>query len=440
MEQADINDVNPGIHPPEGNVAPESQREDPAALLPGTDTGSELTCTGCRGCGHLGSCAPGCCHSTPRNNLSSTNWLHDIPTKITDTDLVEVSFKNTRKGYYRNVAAIPLEIGDFVAVEGNPGHDIGKVTMVGPLVAKQIKKSGIKDTTPENQRRIFRKVRQADMEKYEEVRVLEHDTMIKARKIAEDLGLNMKIGDVEYQGDGNKAIFYYIADERVDFRQLIRVLADKFKIRVEMRQIGARQEAGRIGGIGPCGRPLCCATWMTNFVSVTTAAARFQDLSINLQKLAGQCGKLKCCLNFEVDAYLESLKNLPDKNVRLETEDGTWYTFKVDVFKREFTFSSDKQIAANLITIDAERVKEILEMNNNGEKPRSLMRDKEAEEVKKKTYNDILEEGNLNRFDSKKKKKKKKSKQAQPQQAFKSKGQGNQTKQNNPTDKHEDQK
>ena len=389
--------------------APESRREDPAQLLPGSDGVCENSCTRCRGCGRRDGCAPGCCHMAPRHNLTSTNWLEGVPQEVKDTDIVEVSFKNTRKGYYRNIAAIPLAIGDCVAVEANPGHDIGIVTMIGPLVPKQMQRSSVKEMDIESMRRVFRKVRPADLEKFEEVRALEHDTMIKARKIAEDLGLNMKIGDVEYQGDGNKAIFYYIADERVDFRQLIRVLADRFKIRVEMRQIGARQEAGRIGGIGPCGRPLCCATWMTNFASVTTAAARYQDLSINLQKLAGQCGKLKCCLNFEVDAYMETLKELPEKNTRLETQDGLWHTFKVDVFKKEFTFSSDKHIGANLITIDAERVKEIIELNNRGEKPRSLLRDAEADAAKKKVYNDILEEGNLNRFDSRKKKKKKKN-------------------------------
>lgn len=415
---------------------PESRREDPAELLPGSAGVCESSCTRCRGCAHSDNCGPGCCHSAPRNNLSSFNWLEGVPADIKDTDVVEVSFKNTRKAFFRNDKALALQIGDLVAVEAQPGHDIGKVTMMGPLVVKQMVRSGMRDLNPDNLRKVFRKARPVDLEKFEEVRALEHDTMIKARKIAEDLALNMKIGDVEYQGDGNKAIFYYIADERVDFRQLIRVLADRFKVRVEMRQIGARQEAGRIGGIGPCGRPLCCATWMNNFVSVTTAAARFQDLSLNMQKLAGQCGKLKCCLNFEVDTYLESIKQLPDKNTRLETEEGTWYTFKLDVFKKEFTFSSDKQIGANLVTIDAQRVWDIIEMNKRGEKPRSLMRDSEAEAAKKKTYNDILEEGNLNRFDSKKKKKKKKKNPAPQANAPQGNTQNNKRRHNGSNNAH----
>jgi hypothetical protein len=232
--------------------------------------------------------------------------------------------------------------------------------------------------------------------------------MIRARKIAEDLKLNMKIGDVEYQGDGNKAIFYYIADERVDFRQLIKVLADAFKVRIEMKQIGARQEAGRIGGIGPCGRPLCCASWMTNFVSVATSAARFQDISLNPQKLAGQCAKLKCCLNFEVDAYVEMSKKLPPKSVRLETADATYYHFKTDIFKREITYSTDKQLAANLVTLDPERVFEIIEMNKNGEKPLSLQRDGNEQSNAKDGFKDLLDQDELTRFDGKRRKKKKK--------------------------------
>lgn len=242
----------------------------------------------------------------PRGKLNCYNWLGDIPGGLADFDIVEVQFKNTRKGYYRNTFNIPIEKGDLVAVEAMPGHDIGTVTLTGQLVALQMKRSGIK---PDAEiRRLFRKAKPADIEKFEEAKAREIDTMIRARKIAEDLHLKMKIGDVEYQGDGNKAIFYYIADERVDFRQLIKVLADAFKVRIEMKQIGARQEAGRIGGIGPCGRPLCCSSWMTSFVSVATSAARFQDISLNPQKLAGQCAKLKCCLNFEVDSYLEAVK------------------------------------------------------------------------------------------------------------------------------------
>ena len=350
-------------------------------------------------------CCP-CCNrhvKAPRGQLQSYNYLADVPGGYADSEYVEVLFKNTRKGFYKNPTGIALEIGDWVAVEATPGHDIGRVTMVGALVKLQMRKAGIKNEA--DLKRIFRKARPADMEKFEEAKARENSTMIRSRKIAESLQLNMKIGDVEYQGDGNKAIFYYIADERVDFRQLIKVLAETFKVRIEMKQIGARQEAGRIGGIGPCGRPLCCATWMTNFVSVATSAARYQDISLNPQKLAGQCAKLKCCLNFEVDTYVESVKRMPGKDVRLETADSTYYYFKVDIFKREITYSTDKSIAANLVTIDAERAFEIMRMNKAGEKPLSLKRDGE-EEPKTQKYNDILDQDNLNRFDNKKRKKK----------------------------------
>lgn len=349
-----------------------------------------------------------CCrrHVTPpRGQLHSFNYLADVPGGYADSEYVEVLFKNTRKGFYKNPTGIALNIGDWVAVEATPGHDIGRVTMVGALVRLQMRKAGIKNEA--DLKRIFRKARPADMEKFEEAKARENSTMIRSRKIAESLQLNMKIGDVEYQGDGNKAIFYYIADERVDFRQLIKVLAETFKVRIEMKQIGARQEAGRIGGIGPCGRPLCCATWMTNFVSVATSAARYQDISLNPQKLAGQCAKLKCCLNYEVDTYVESVKRMPGKDVRLETADATYFYFKVDVFKREITYSTDKHIAANLVTIDADRAFEIIRMNRAGEKPLSLKREGE-EEPKGQKYNDILDQDNLNRFDNKKRKKKSK--------------------------------
>lgn len=339
----------------------------------------------------------------PRGKLHCYNYLDDIPGGMASDDMVEVQFKNTRKGYYKNSTDIDLAIGDMVAVEAMPGHDIGQVTLTGSLVRLQMRKANIK---PDAEiRRVFRKARPADLEKYEESKAREHDTMIRARKIAEDLHLNMKIGDVEYQGDGNKAIFYYIADERVDFRQLIKILAETFKVRIEMKQIGARQEAGRIGGIGPCGRPLCCASWMTSFVSVATSAARYQDISLNPQKLAGQCAKLKCCLNFEVDTYVEAVKRLPDRNIRLETADSTYYHFKTDVFKREITYSTDKNIPANLVTISADRAFDIINMNKNGEKPLQLQPDGTPDKNEKK-YNDILEADNLNRFDNKKKKKK----------------------------------
>lgn len=354
----------------------------------------------------------------PRGKLHCFDWLDDVPAvpggAEGEFDIVEVQFKNTRKGYYRNSLGLPLEIGEMVAVEATPGHDIGCVTLTGRLVLMQMRRSGVK---PEAEiKRVFRKAKPADLEKYEEARARENDTMIRSRKIAESLNLNMKIGDVEYQGDGNKAIFYYIADERVDFRQLIKVLAETFKVRIEMKQIGARQEAGRIGGIGSCGRPLCCASWMTNFVSVGTSAARYQDISLNPQKLAGQCAKLKCCLNFEVDTYVESSKFLPEKNVRLETADNTYYHFKTDIFKKEITYSTDKQMAANLVTIDAERAFEVIEMNRRGEKPLKLERDGQEKLKEKPKPIDLASQDDLTRFDKAKKKKKKKKPQADRQQ------------------------
>ncbi len=349
----------------------------------------------------------------PRGKLHCFNWLDDIPGASDGWDIVEVQFKNTRKGYYRNSTNIPLEPGDMVAVEATPGHDIGAVTLTGRLVALQMRRAGIKNEA--EVRRVFRKAKPADLEKYEEARARENDTMIRARKIAESLNLNMKIGDVEYQGDGNKAIFYYIADERVDFRQLIKVLAETFKVRIEMKQIGARQEAGRIGGIGSCGRPLCCASWMTNFVSVGTSAARYQDISLNPQKLAGQCAKLKCCLNFEVDTYVESARHLPEKSARLETADNTYFHFKTDIFKKEITYSTDKSMAANLVTIDAARAFEVIEMNRRGEKPLTLMREGEEKEKGKPKPIDLASQDDLTRFDKSKKKKKKKKKPADSQ-------------------------
>lgn len=347
-------------------------------------------------------------HRCPRGKLHCCNWLEDIPGGVTDFDIVEVQFKNTRKGFYRNSTNLDLAPGDLVAVEATPGHDIGTVTLTGKLVALQMRRANVK---PDAEiRRVFRKAKPADIDKYEEAKARENDTMIRARKIAESLHLNMKIGDVEYQGDGNKAIFYYIADERVDFRQLIKVLAETFKVRIEMKQIGARQEAGRIGGIGSCGRPLCCASWMTNFVSVGTSAARYQDISLNPQKLAGQCAKLKCCLNFEVDTYVESAKQMPPRETRLETLDNTYYHFKTDIFKKEITYSTDKQLAANLVTINAARAFEVIEMNRRGEKPESLLPDGEQKQGGKPRPIDLASQDDLTRFDKTKKKKRKKNK------------------------------
>ena len=351
-----------------------------------------------------------CAIGRQNKQLNTYDWLADVPGNAESTDLVEVQFKNTRKGYYHNVNNLDLKKGDIVAVEANPGHDIGVVTLTGRLVKLQIKKANLKSA--DDIKRVYRLAKQVDMDKYEEAKSREHGTMIQSRQIAKDLGLQMKIGDVEYQGDGNKAIFYYIADERVDFRQLIKVLAETFHVRIEMKQIGARQEAGRIGGTGPCGRELCCATWMKNFVSVGTTAARFQDISLNPQKLAGMCAKLKCCLNYEVDDYVEAGKKMPSREVMLQTLDSDYYLFKTDILAGLCTYSSDKNIAANLETISAERARQIIEMNKRGEKPENLCEDGKAQPERPI---DLLADTDVSRFDKSKKKKKKPAQNRQRQ-------------------------
>ena len=358
---------------------------------------------------NTGSCCMGKkgCSKIQNNKLNTYDWLCDVPDAANATDYVEVQFKNTRKGYYLNSSKIPLEKGDLVAVEASPGHDIGTVTLTGKLVLLQMKKSNVRTGEGNEPKKVYRKAKPTDIEKYEEAKAKEHATMIRSRQIAADLGLNMKIGDVEYQGDGNKAIFYYIADERVDFRQLIKVLAEAFRVRIEMKQIGARQEAGRIGGIGPCGRELCCSSWMTSFVSVATGAARYQDISMNPQKLAGQCAKLKCCINYEVDAYVEAQKRLPSREVVLETKDNTYYHFKTDIFKREITYSTDKSFAANLVTISANRAFDVINMNKKGMKPITLEADTKPQPPKRDAQ-DILGQDSVTRFDASLKKKKKK--------------------------------
>ncbi len=358
---------------------------------------------------NTGSCCMGKkgCSKIQNNKLNTYDWLCDVPDAANATDYVEVQFKNTRKGYYLNSSKIPLEKGDMVAVEASPGHDIGTVTLTGKLVLLQMKKNNIRTGEGNEPKKVYRKAKPTDIEKYEEAKGKEHATMIRSRQIAADLGLNMKIGDVEYQGDGNKAIFYYIADERVDFRQLIKVLAEAFRVRIEMKQIGARQEAGRIGGIGPCGRELCCSSWMTNFVSVATGAARYQDISMNPQKLAGQCAKLKCCINYEVDAYVEAQKRLPSREMVLETKDNTYYHFKTDIFKREITYSTDKSFAANLVTISADRAFDVINMNKKGTKPATLEADTKPQPPKRDAQ-DILGQDSVTRCDSSLKKKKKK--------------------------------
>ncbi|UKK47720.1 hypothetical protein L6475_10910 [Prevotella sp. E9-3] len=347
-----------------------------------------------------------CCAAIGRQDrqLNTYDWLADVPGNAESTDLVEVQFKHTRKGYYHNVNGLPLKKGDVVAVEASPGHDIGVVTLTGRLVKLQIKKANLKSA--DDIKRIYRLARQVDMDKYREAKAREHETMIESREIAKRLGLQMKIGDVEYQGDGQKAIFYYIADERVDFRQLIKDLAAAFHVRIEMKQIGARQEAGRIGGTGPCGRELCCATWMKNFVSVSTGAARYQDISLNPQKLAGMCAKLKCCLNYEVDDYIEAGKRFPSHEIVLQTLDSDYYMFKKDILAGVITYSTDKRLAANLETITAERAKEIIEMNRKGEKPESLHSEDRPKQQEGPV--DLLAGDSITRFDKAKKKKKKK--------------------------------
>lgn len=357
-----------------------------------------------------GLCGRGC--GRQDHQLNTYDWLADVPGNNATTDLVEVQFKNTRKGYYHNVNNLDLKKGDIVAVEANPGHDIGVVTLTGQLVRLQIKKANIK--SPEDIRRIYRIAKEADMEKYAAAKAREHATMIQSREIAKGLGLKMKIGDVEYQGDGNKAIFYYIADERVDFRQLIKDLAAAFHVRIEMKQIGARQEAGRIGGTGPCGRELCCATWVRNFSSVSTNAARFQGVSLNPTKLAGMCAKLKCCLNYEVDDYMEAARRLPSREVSFFTLDAEYFLVKTDILSGECTYSTDRKKMANVETISARRAREIIELNRQGEKPLSLLDDGSVKPEAKSA--DLLADGDLSRFDKfqKKKKKKKKPSAAQP--------------------------
>ena len=345
-----------------------------------------------------GICCKGCGRQDKQLNVF--DWLADVPGNINETDFVEVQFKNTRKGYYLNSNKIALQKDDIVAVEASPGHDIGTVTLTGSLVLLQMKKARIKSDA--EIRRIYRKAREVDMEKYHEAKAKEQDTMIRSRQIAKDLGLNMKIGDVEYQGDGSKAILYYIADGRVDFRQLIKVYAETFRVRIEMKQIGARQEAGRIGGTGPCGRELCCSTWMTQFTSVGTNAARIQNISLNPQKLAGQCAKLKCCLNYEVPVYEEAVKKMPPRNIPLETQDATYYFFSSDPLAGEVTYSTDQRHPANLETISPARAREIIDMNRRGEKPLNLGGKQSAVAIVEVDYQNVVGQDDLTRFDKKK--------------------------------------
>jgi len=398
---------------------------------------------GCGTCSTGGGVSPGCknngtCGTSGCNKLNVHNWLSDIrlPHGMAPFDIVEVRFKGSRKEFYRNKDKIELKVGDIVAVEAAPGHDLGIISLTGELVRFQMRKKGVAETS-EEVRNIFRLARQMDIDKWTELKSREFDTMHKTRSIALDLKLQMKVSDVEFQGDGKKATFYYTAEDRVDFRELIKKLADAFKIRIEMRQIGMRQEASRLGGIGSCGRELCCSTWLTDFRAVSTSAARYQNLSLNPVKLAGQCGKLKCCLNYELDSYLDELKDFPDTNISLQTEKGWANHVKTDIFKRTIWYAYSRrrnekeeedviQTGDSWVDLSVERVKEILEMNKKGVKPIDLKDfSKEIETVKKVAdYADVVGQDSITRMDRPKSnnKKKKKSRNRNPQ------GQGN----NNP--------
>ena len=352
----------------------------------------------------------GCC------KLEVYNWLPGV-TQEQYKDYFEVRFKNTRKGIYRNASGQSIKTGDMVIVEAANGHDLGIVTLEGPMVGRQMKCRKINPETYEF-KKIYRKAKQFDIERWQEAIAREHDVMIRSRQIAEELELDMKIGDVEFQGDGSKAIFYYIADGRVDFRQLIKVFADVFRIRIEMKQIGARQEAGLIGGLGVCGRELCCSNYISSFQSITTSAARVQDLSLNPQKLAGQCGKLKCCLNYETAAYMDAQSRIPKVHNPLEFQDGLAYLMKTDILREIMYFSYDPSSLANLYPLYAEDVWDIIRMNRNGEKPESLKADVAPAAPEFVT---AVGDDSITRFDKARKRKKKKrnnkGKKPQPKKA-----------------------
>ena len=337
----------------------------------------------------------GCC------KMGARDWLKDARDG-SFPGIYEVRFKNTRKGFYVNDSAQNIRIGDLVVVEAVTGLDLGIVTLEGPSVGRQMKCRGV-DPETATFRKIYRKARQTDIEKWQEAIAREQDTMIRARKIAAMMGLEMKIGDVEFQGDGSKAIFYYIADGRVDFRQLIKAYAEEFRIRIEMKQIGARQEAGLIGGLGVCGRELCCSNYISSFQSISTSAARCQDLSLNPLKLAGQCGKLKCCLNYEVPVYLDALSRIPKVNGPLEFEDGPAYLRKTDILRETMYFSYEKSSDSTLFPLSAEEVREIIEMNRDGEKAESLR----PEPVQRTPeFVSAVGDDSISRFDSPRRRKK----------------------------------
>jgi cell fate regulator YaaT (PSP1 superfamily) len=339
------------------------------------------------------------------SKLDSYDWLREVSGKDIP-EVVEIRFKNTRKGFYRNVNELRLKRGDIVAVEASPGHDIGIITLTGEIVDKQRAKN--RQSQHEELKKVYRKAKEADIDKWKEAISNERETMLRSRQIANDLELNMKIGDVEYQGDNTKAIFYYIADERVDFRQLIKVLAESFRIRIEMRQIGARQEAGKIGGIGTCGRELCCSTFVTNFVSVSTHSARVQEVALSPQKLAGQCGKLKCCLNYEMAGYEDARKKFPRTNIPLRTVAGDAHLLKTDVYRGIMWYGYDGGGGQAMVPVPAERVTEIIEMNRKGKLPDELVEIKTVKETKPLEYTDGAGVESLTRFENSRSKKKKK--------------------------------
>ncbi len=369
------------------------------------------------GCGNNGACGTG----DSCNKLSVFDWLGNmaLPNGQKPFDIVEVRFKNSRKEFFRNTSNLSLNVGDVVAVEASSGHDIGTVSLTGELVRLQMKKRN-QSAESEEIKKVYRKAKQGDLDKWVEARSLETSSMYRARTIALNLGLEMKLSDVEYQGDKSKAVFYYTAEARVDFRELIKVLAEEFRVRIEMRQIGARQEASRLGGIGSCGRELCCSTWLTDFRTVSTSAARYQQLSLNPLKLAGQCGKLKCCLNYELDAYAEALKEFPDLDgKRLNTRKGEAFLQKTDIFKRMmwFSYKSDPSI---MIPMDVKAVKSILEANKNGEQPEELIASKvfvEKTVVAEPSFTNQVVEESLTRFDKKRPQKNKGGQQSQKQKA-----------------------
>ena len=366
------------------------------------------TCSTSSGAGEIKtSCAAGAKDINGVNKLQVYDWLTniDLPTSETIHTNVEVRFKNSRKEIFTNPSQLHIFTGDVVVIEGKPGYDIGVVSLTGRLVSFQLKRK--KQYKNHEFRKIIRKASQEEINKWEEARELERPTMLRTREIAKNLELEMKISDVEYQADKSKAVFYYTAEDRVDFRELIKQIAEEFHLRVEMKQIGSRQEASRLGGIGSCGRELCCSTWLTDFRSVSTSSARYQQLSLNPQKLTGQCGKLKCCLNYELDMYMENLRELPDSNVVLESEQGTAVHFKTDIFKKEVYFVLRGKEITSPFKLSSKKVFEIVEMNKKGKKPFSFMDLVEIEEpVKKPDYSNVVGQDDLNRFDNKKGKRK----------------------------------